>query len=151
MKGQFTQELILGAEYELVADFKVGMNYIHRTLPTVIEDMSTDGGAHYIIGNPGTSYDAEAVGVRQQGVDALAASGCMNLTDDGPNCDAQLQSQAATHFRRAGEMEFIDQFDKPVRNYDAVQLTLTQRPTSRSLIQASISTSGRYAPWIRRS
>ncbi|MEJ7598069.1 MAG: TonB-dependent receptor [Kofleriaceae bacterium] len=138
MKGQFTQELILGAEYELVADFKVGMNYIHRTLPTVIEDMSTDGGSHYIIGNPGSNYDAEAVGVRQQGVDALAASGCMDLTEDaGPTCDGQLQAQAATHFRRAGEMDFIKTFDKPVRNYDALQLTITQRPTSRSLIQAS--------------
>jgi outer membrane receptor protein involved in Fe transport len=138
MKGQFTQELILGAEYELVADFKVGINYIHRTLPVVIEDMSTDGGGHYIIGNPGTSYDDEAVSVRTQGEQALAQSGCMDINEDpGPTCDGLLQAQAATLIRRAGEMEFIDQFDKPVRNYDAVQLTITQRPTGRSLIQAS--------------
>ncbi|HEY5934038.1 MAG TPA: TonB-dependent receptor [Kofleriaceae bacterium] len=138
MKGQYTQELILGAEYELVADFKVGLNYIHRTLPVVIEDMSTDGGSHYIIGNPGSNYDAEAVSVRTQGEAALAQSGCMDISEDpGPTCDGQLQAQAATLLRRASEMEFIDSFDKPQRNYDAVQLTITQRPTGRSLIQAS--------------
>ena len=30
LKGQFTQELILGAEYEFVPDLKFGLNYILR-------------------------------------------------------------------------------------------------------------------------
>src|SRR5262249_42051011 len=30
--GQYTEELVLGAEYELVADVKVGITYTHRTI-----------------------------------------------------------------------------------------------------------------------
>jgi len=136
-KGQYTQELILGAEYELMADFKVGLSYIHRSLPQVIEDLSTDGANHYLITNPGANLDAEAAELRAKSERLLAEGNCMSLDDTDPACDPRLQTLAALNDRRAGEMEATKKFDKPVRNYDAVALTLTQRPTKRSLLQAS--------------
>ena len=59
-KGQYTQEFVLGAEYEILPDVTVGANYIHRSLPSIIEDMSTDGGTTLFIGNPSANYDDEA-------------------------------------------------------------------------------------------
>ena len=46
-------------------DLKVGANYMHRTLPIVIEDVSTDGGNNYLITNPGQNFDAEAAALRK--------------------------------------------------------------------------------------
>ncbi len=43
LQGQRTDEIILGVEYELVADFKVGATYQRRSVPVVIEDISVDG------------------------------------------------------------------------------------------------------------
>jgi len=125
LKGQYTQEVILGAEYEFVPDLKFGLNYIHRTLPTVIEDVSTDGGNTYLITNPGRDYTSEAEDLRVEAA-RLMASG-----------DPQKMALAEVYNSRADNMDFIGTFDKPVRDYDALQLTATQRPTKKSLLIAS--------------
>jgi outer membrane receptor protein involved in Fe transport len=119
MKGQYTQELIFGAEYEVLADITVGANYIHRTMPVVIEDMSTDGGTNYFIGNPAVNYDGEA-----DKLDALAAM------EAKPELKALYESRAA-------QLRSVKFFDPPSRNYDAVELTAKKRPTGNSLLQAS--------------
>lgn len=119
MQGQFTQELILGAEYEVMPDMTIGANYIHRSLPTVIEDMSTDGGTNYFIGNPSRNFDAEA--------DKLDAQAAM-MTD--PQLKALYES-------RATQLRAVKNFDPPSRNYDAVQISAKKRPTGNSLLQAS--------------
>jgi outer membrane receptor protein involved in Fe transport len=118
-KGQYTQELIFGAEYEVMPDITVGANYIHRTLPVVIEDMSTDGGTSYFIGNPSHNYDGEAAKL-----DARAA------TEDDP-------ALAALYTSRAAQLRAVKFFDPPSRNYDAVELTAKKRPTGNSLLQAT--------------
>jgi outer membrane receptor protein involved in Fe transport len=119
MKGQYTQELILGAEYEVVPDMTVGLNYIHRSLPSVIEDMSTDGGSNYFIANPAVNYDAEADKLDKQ---------AMSTAD--PSLKALYQS-------RASQLRAVKNFDPPSRNYDAVEITAKKRPTGSSLLQAS--------------
>jgi outer membrane receptor protein involved in Fe transport len=119
MQGQYTQELIFGGEYEIVPDLTVGANYVHRTLPIVIEDMSTNGGASYFIGNPSENYDSEAAKLDQQ---------AMNTAD--PALKALYQS-------RASQLRAVKFYDPPTRNYDALQLTAKKRPTSNSLLQAS--------------
>ena len=125
VKGQYTQELILGAEYEFVPDLKFGINYIHRTLPRVIEDVSTDGGTSYLITNPGNDFSKEADKLRDEAA---------RLMMTGNAADADL---AKAYTTRADNMDFIGTFDKPVRNYDALALTATQRPTKKSLLIAS--------------
>jgi hypothetical protein len=119
-KGQFSQELIFGAEYELLSNFKMGVNYIHRSLPRIIEDMSTDGAVNYFIANPSEDYTGEA--------NKLTAH-AMTLAADNPLKALELQ--------RAGWLRAVKTFDKPSRNYDSVQISATQTPTAKSLLVAS--------------
>jgi hypothetical protein len=125
LKGQFTQEIVLGSEYEFMPDLTVGANYIHRTLPVVIEDISTDGGNSYLITNPGENLDDESRKLQME-ADRLIASG-----------DPDQMALGELYANRAEQMLYVKNFDKPTRNYDALQITARQRPTRRSLLQAS--------------
>src|SRR5262249_12538521 len=40
LKGQYTDELIFGGEYEVIEDLSLGGYYTHRNLGTIIEDSS---------------------------------------------------------------------------------------------------------------
>jgi outer membrane receptor protein involved in Fe transport len=119
LQGQYTQELIFGAEYEIVPDMTIGANYIHRSLPVVIEDMSTDGGTNYLIGNPSVNYDSEAA--------KLEAQAAMETSP----------SLKALELSRASQLRAVKFYDPPSRNYDAVEITAKKRPTGNSLLQAS--------------
>jgi hypothetical protein len=119
LKGQYIQELIIGGEYELMPDFKLGLNYVHRDLPVVIEDVSTDGGGTYLIANPGENFDAAAADLRRQAE--------MEADPD----------RAAVLAYRADLLEAVKTFDKPVRNYDALQVTANQRFSKNALLLAS--------------
>jgi hypothetical protein len=44
---------LVGGEYELFADARLGVSYTHRQMHRVIEDMSRDEANTYFIGNPG--------------------------------------------------------------------------------------------------
>jgi hypothetical protein len=125
LKGQYTDEIILGAEYELAADFKVGLNYIHRTLPVVIEDISVDGGNTYLITNPGFDFTAEAEELEEQAAELMASS------------DPVQRALGAVYQGRADSLNAVGSLEKPIRDYDALQLTVTQRPTKQSLLIAS--------------
>jgi len=51
---QSSDEIVVGGEYEIFADGRVGVQYTKRYMNSVIEDMSRDDGATYFIGNPGS-------------------------------------------------------------------------------------------------
>ena len=52
LKGQYIEEIIVGADLEVAKDFVLGAKYIQRDLPVVVEDsLGQDQG--YYIGNPG--------------------------------------------------------------------------------------------------
>jgi len=123
--GQYTEEVVLGAEYELVADVKVGLTYTHRTIPNVIEDMSADNANNYFIANPGKNYDGEAAKLEAQAASLML----MNDPAKAALIDALQQ--------RASALRFEKNFDPPSRNYDAVTLRVEQRPTKQSLLVAS--------------
>jgi hypothetical protein len=48
-----TDELVLGADYEIMEDGRLGLAYTKRWLHDTIEDMSRDGGKTFFFGNPG--------------------------------------------------------------------------------------------------
>jgi phage gp45-like len=48
-----SDELVAGAEYELIKDSRMGISYTRRWLNRWIEDFSPDGGATFLLGNPG--------------------------------------------------------------------------------------------------
>jgi hypothetical protein len=124
MQGQYSQEFILGGEYEILPDTKVGLTYTHRTLPVVVEDIFLANG-DYGITNPSENFDEEA--------NKLLAKAKTEQMSTDPNVKAQGNLDAS----RANGMFRVKLYDKPSRNYDAVTLSLTQRPTKNSLILAS--------------
>ena len=50
---QSSDEYVVGGEYEIFADARLGLSYTHRELHRVVEDMSRDEANTYFIGNPG--------------------------------------------------------------------------------------------------
>ncbi len=50
---QSSDEFVVGGEYEVIEDGRVGATYTRRYMNMVIEDMSTDEASTYFIGNPG--------------------------------------------------------------------------------------------------
>ncbi|MEZ4399513.1 MAG: TonB-dependent receptor [Kofleriaceae bacterium] len=121
MRGQYINEVILGAEYELMADFKMGINFVGRNMPIVIEDVSTDGGNNYLIANPGEDFSSDASSLRAQ-ADSIMAT------------DPDL---AALYNSRADQLDSVKDFDKPVRDYQAVQFTAQQRLSKHAMLLAS--------------
>jgi hypothetical protein len=120
---------VLGTDYEVLADLKLGAAYIRRDLGRVIVDVSTDGASTYIIANPGDS-DAGAV------ADLRAQS----MAESDPNRAAFLAFQADMY-------ESVALFDAPKRTYNALQITAERRFTSNFMLQASYTysqTRGNY-------
>jgi hypothetical protein len=53
LQGQFTDEYLGGVQYQVYRDITVGVDYVHKQIGRVIEDMSTNDGATYFLSNPG--------------------------------------------------------------------------------------------------
>jgi len=53
LQGQYTDEYLGGVQYQVYRDITVGLDYTHKQIGRVIEDMSTNDGATYFISNPG--------------------------------------------------------------------------------------------------
>ncbi len=53
LKAPSTDEFVLGTDYEVVQDGRLGINYTNRRLNHTIEDISRDEGTTYFFGNPG--------------------------------------------------------------------------------------------------
>ncbi len=53
IKPQSTDEVVVGGEYEIITDGRLGVSYTKRWMNYVIEDMSLDEGNTYFLANPG--------------------------------------------------------------------------------------------------
>jgi len=140
IKSQYLDEVILGFEYELLDDLKVGVSYQNRRLGRVIEDVSTDGANTYIIANPG-EWSSDEERKLEERIDKVDAA-CMA---EGPS------SAACDEFARlSNHLELfkgIRIFDKPSRDYNALQFTLTRRFSKKLYVQGSYTyskTEGNY-------
>ncbi|MCW5804215.1 MAG: TonB-dependent receptor [Deltaproteobacteria bacterium] len=129
IKPQYMDELILGLEYEILDDLKIGVAYKNRRIGRVIEDVSTDGANTYIIANPGEWDQAEQ--------DKLQAR--IDATDDVKE-KARLQNQMEL-------FKGIRLFDRPRRDYNSLEFTLTRRFSKKLYVQGSYTfskTEGNY-------
>jgi len=129
IQAQYMDEVIAGMEYEILDDLKLGVSYQNRRLGRVIEDFSTDGAQTYIIGNPG-EFSTEEEKALQARIDR---------TDD-PVQKGRLQNQLKL-------FEGSRIFDKPRRDYNALQFTLTRRFSKALYVQGSYTysrTEGNY-------
>ncbi len=119
IQAQYLDELLLGTEYALDESLKLGVYYHDRRLGRVIEDVSTDGASTYIIANPGEWSKSEERALEER----------IAKTDD-PAQQARLANQLAM-FRG------IRRFDKPERDYQALEVTLSRRFSRGLYLQAS--------------
>jgi outer membrane receptor protein involved in Fe transport len=146
MKGQYTQELVVGAEYELLPDMKVALTYTHRAIPIVIEDVSADGANNYLIANPGENYDKEVADLLARA--ARAEMDAMAAEQAGDEVTALIKQNLADSLTSsASNLNFVKKFDKPSRTYNAVTLRVEQRPSRHSLLVGSYTysqTKGNY-------
>jgi outer membrane receptor for Fe3+-dicitrate len=59
LKGQYSDEVIVGGEYEVARNLVVGMKYVRRNLGRVIEDFLVPAEGQYFIANPGVGLGNE--------------------------------------------------------------------------------------------
>ena len=119
LEPQYMDEVLLGAEYEIADGLTIGMTYQNRRLGRVIEDVSVDGAATYIIANPG-----EWGGDEQRALEEQIASAV------DPAERERLEAELAQY-------RGIRIFDKPRRDYNALQFDLTRRFTKSFYLQGS--------------
>jgi hypothetical protein len=129
IKSQYMDEIIAGFEYELLDDLKIGVSYQNRRMGRVIEDVSTDGANTYIIANPGEWSNDEREKLQDR----------IDRTDDMKE-KQRLQKQLSL-------FNGIEIFDKPRRDYNALQFTVTRRFSKKLYVQGSYTfsrTQGNY-------
>jgi outer membrane receptor protein involved in Fe transport len=157
LKAQYLDETLAGVEYELMDDLKLGLALQHRTLGRVIEDVSTDNAETYIIANPGEWSEGEEQKLVDQidDLDMTPGNGVQDDCNEVTDPDTAPQSDIDCN-RLAGQLEQyqgIRIFDKPSRNYDALQFTVTRRFSKSLYVQGSYTYSktegnfpGLYSP-----
>ena len=129
IQAEYMDEILVGGEYQVAPDWKVGLTYQNRRLGRVVEDMSTDGAATYVIANPGEWSTDEEHKLEQR---------IAQTTD--PKEVARLTKQL-TMFRG------IRTFDKPTREYNAIEATVSHRFEKNLFVQGSYTysqTEGNY-------
>lgn len=135
LKGQYSEEVIAGLQYDVGLDLVLGASYIHRDLGRIIEDASPDGGNNYLIMNPGEAPDSGAVKDLQNQITSLENQ--ITATSD-PMQKAALQTKLGLTQQRLGLYQNqANGFPKAVRNYDALVLTATKRLSHNFLVLAS--------------
>jgi hypothetical protein len=59
LKGQYSDEVIVGGEYEIARNLSIGAKYVRRNLGRVIEDFLVPAEGQYFIANPGVGLGNE--------------------------------------------------------------------------------------------
>jgi hypothetical protein len=118
LRPEYLDELVAGAEYEVAPGFRLSATLRDRRLGEVIEDVGA-AGAPYVIGNPGEWSSAD---------DAAFERRIANTAD--PSVRADLQNDLS-------ELRWLRLYDKPVRDYDALELVADRRFGTRWFVRAS--------------
>jgi len=61
IKPMYTEETLIGFEYEVAPNLALGLRATQRSIEDVIEDISADGGANYFITNPSGEFTMNPV------------------------------------------------------------------------------------------
>ncbi len=119
VKPQYLDEVIFGVEYEVMEDLKLGIAYQNRRLGRVLEDVSTDQAATYILANPGEFPTSEENKLIEQ------------IENESDPVERSKLENKLEQFRG------IRTFDKPRRDYNALQLTAVKRFSRKFYVQGS--------------
>ncbi len=129
IRAQYMDEGLLGGEVALPSNFVLGAVLQHRRLGRVIEDVSPDGANTYIIANPGEWSAGEEKKLLQK----------IATTEDAAE-RARLERDLSLY-------RGIRQFDKPVRDYAAIELSVSRKFASGLYVSGSYTfsrTDGNY-------
>ena len=129
IKAEYVDEILAGVEYAVLPEIVIGATFQHRTLGRVIEDVSTDGANTYIIANPGEWSTDEETKLTQK----------IAETSD-PTDKARLAHDLDLY-------KGIRIFDKPERDYNAVELSISRKFAPGLYLQGSYTysrTEGNY-------
>ena len=121
LKGMYLDEIIAGISYDVGWDLVLSASYLYRSLGNVVEDISIDGAANYIIANPGVIPSAERIAELQAEVRRLQP-------DTSP---AGQEKLAQAEARLAAYRSIGSQYPKPRRDYQGVVLTAQKRLSNR--------------------
>jgi outer membrane receptor protein involved in Fe transport len=55
LKGQYNDEFQGGAHYQFYRDISIGVDYVHKQVGQIVEDMSNNDGNSYFLANPGVA------------------------------------------------------------------------------------------------
>jgi hypothetical protein len=117
LRGQYTDQFGGGAQYEVLPDLSLAVEYLGRRVGTVIQAMSPDEAASSFIANPGASGSWTVPSGPYAGVTYT------------PRAAVGMDSQTGTTFTVA--------WPKPVRSYDGVTFSLAKVFSHRWLALAS--------------
>ena len=112
LQGVYVDQFGGQAEYEILSDVAVGVEYNGRRQGQTIEDMSPDDGNHYFIGNPGYG---QSFTVLEDGHSTI--EGCTQAAIDEGRC---LSTKGVETFDPATGRTIQVAFPKPERSYDAL-------------------------------
>lgn len=127
LKGQYTNEVVLGMTYDFGLDFVGGISYVHRDLGNIIEDMAADAqNFFFFIGNPGVAPDPGLVTQLRNDV----AQAQQRASAPGASA-ADQQALFNAQGRLSGYLAAGTVFPRPTRDYNALVLTLNKRLSNR--------------------
>jgi outer membrane receptor protein involved in Fe transport len=129
LRAQYMDETLAGAELAVRPDVVLGLVLQYRRLGRAIEDVSPDGAETYVIANPGEWSALEEAKLEQR---------IARTADPG---------ERARLGRDLERFRAIRRFDRPVRDYHAIELNVARRFASGLFLQASYTwsrTEGNY-------
>jgi hypothetical protein len=125
LRGQFTNEVVAGIQYDVGLDIVLGAQYQYRNLGRIIEDLSPDGGINYIVANPGDKTDQNAVRRLQDQIRTLENQ--INNPNTDPAQLPELRRQRQDTSDQLARYRQVESFPKPRREYHALIVTATKR------------------------
>lgn len=134
LKGQYSNEIVAGAEYDIGSELVLGAAFIHRDLGRVIEDISVDGAHTYFIANPGEEADPDAIADLQAEIADL--NGRISGETDMAALE-ELEEQKTAAINKIVLLRGAESFPRPTRDYNALVLTARKRFSENLLLLAS--------------
>jgi len=120
IQGQYQNEVVATLERQIMEDMTLRVDYTHRWLGRIVEDVYGDTTITDTLGNPG-NVPAQAITDAQNQYNTAAAMAAAN-----PN-DPRLAANAANAKTLLAGVQAMASDPKPERTYDALTLTLNKR------------------------
>lgn len=120
IKSQYSNEFLLGVQYELAHNLAIEAQYIDRRLGSIIEDISPDDGNNYIIANPGPPLEGGTSYYDPNTGSDFAIYDYMDPADPSKGCKVDYIDEAGTVVE---SFEDLPCFPEATRTYQGLMLS----------------------------